>query len=365
MKKAVSFLLLLMLLCLSGCAQAPQSPDAGETSPAIVNSPDPTTAPTDLSDAEEIFTNTWEQQSFSTALIPPEIYDSQEAPILLFMEDYDARAWLPALKKSLAEELAHAAQSCAETTAKSLGMQYAIRSDITPPSWQLLYTLIRFGADSENFSQTVRDAMELQLTFENKNERLYVTLSLAPRDYQEILSDLLPEKSEQISAEFLYSYVYTAYDENAEMCEYLEREPDGNLSHIVWPLSQHTRLRKTWYADRDRGTRRHMGTDIWAAENTEIYSCTDGIVTFIGSNSVMGNAVIVEDDYGYEYHYYHMVRLTDFLKEGDSVSAGDLVGHVGNTGNSARDHLHLTIIAPDGYYVNPYPYLAAIEPPIG
>lgn len=108
-----------------------------------------------------------------------------------------------------------------------------------------------------------------------------------------------------------------------------------------------------------------MGTDIWAAENTEIYSCTDGIVTFIGSNSVMGNAVIVEDDYGYEYHYYHMVRLTDFLKEGDSVSAGDLVGHVGNTGNSARDHLHLTIIAPDGYYVNPYPYLAAIEPPIG
>ena len=36
--------------------------------------------------------------------------------------------------------------------------------------------------------------------------------------------------------------------------------------------------------------------------------------------------------------------------------------HVGNTGNSARDHLHLTIIAPDGYYVNPYPYLEPIEP---
>ena len=57
-----------------------------------------------------------------------------------------------------------------------------------------------------------------------------------------------------------------------------------------------------------------------------------------------------------------MVRLTVFLEPGVQVEAGQLIGHVGNTGNSVRNHLHLTIVAPDGYFVDPYPYLEAIAP---
>ena len=51
--------------------------------------------------------------------------------------------------------------------------------------------------------------------------------------------------------------------------------------------------------------------------------------------------------------YAELVVVDRAAKEGDTVKAGDLIGHVGNTGNSARDHLHLTIVAPDGFYVNP------------
>ena len=57
-----------------------------------------------------------------------------------------------------------------------------------------------------------------------------------------------------------------------------------------------------------------------------------------------------------------MIRLTDFLQPGDAVKAGELIGRVGNTGNSSRDHLHLTIVAPSGQYIDPYPYLAPLEP---
>ncbi len=52
-----------------------------------------------------------------------------------------------------------------------------------------------------------------------------------------------------------------------------------------------------------------------------------------------------------------MVELTDFLKPGDKVEAGEHIGDVGNTGNSAANHLHLTIYDANGFLVNPYTYI--------
>ena len=145
--------------------------------------------------------------------------------------------------------------------------------------------------------------------------------------------------------------------------DYVQPEPEGNLATgIVWPLAQHTRLRKTWFAARDDGARKHTGTDIWAPADTPIYSCTDGTVTFVGAGEGSGNTVIVTDAYGYEFHYYHMIRVSDFLTVGQQVAAGQLIGHVGNTGNSDLDHLHLSILSPGGLFINPYPYLEAVEP---
>jgi len=241
---------------------------------------------------------------------------------------------------------------------------YQLQSSVSAPSWQFLYTLIHCRRDRQAWSDLLRDALSLELEVEELPDgTLSIRASLAPGEYQQVIASLYPDRLSALSGEFLYSYCFTAYDETANMREYIERDPAGNLTApLVWPLGSHTRLRKTWYADRSGGTRRHMGTDIWAAEDTQIYSCTDGVVTFIGYSDGMGNAVIVEDAYGYEFHYYHMVRLPDFITTGQQVSAGELIGHVGNTGNSDRDHLHLTLVAPDGYYVNPYPYLEAVEP---
>lgn len=56
-----------------------------------------------------------------------------------------------------------------------------------------------------------------------------------------------------------------------------------------------------------------------------------------------------------------MVQLTTFLSEGDRVEQGQLIGHVGNTGNSDAPHLHLSIIAPEYVYINPYPVLARVR----
>ena len=128
---------------------------------------------------------------------------------------------------------------------------------------------------------------------------------------------------------------------------------------LIYPLKSTIRIRKSWYASRDKGMRKHTGTDIHAEEGTEIYSCTDGIILYIGYATIPGYYVIIKDPLGYEYHYYHMVRKTDFLEQGQTVKAGDIIGHVGNTGNSTVNHLHITIIAPDGKYIDPYSLMVA------
>ena len=113
-------------------------------------------------------------------------------------------------------------------------------------------------------------------------------------------------------------------------------------------------IKNGWYDPRSRKTRLHIGTDIKRRAKTPILSATDGVVKYIGFLPVPGNYVIIEDPFGYMYHYYHMFELTTFVKEGDTVKQGQKIGIVGSTGNSVAYHLHLGLVSPEGKYLNPY-----------
>jgi murein DD-endopeptidase MepM/ murein hydrolase activator NlpD len=81
---------------------------------------------------------------------------------------------------------------------------------------------------------------------------------------------------------------------------------------------------------------------------------TDGVVQYIGYLPIPGYYVIIEDPYGFVYHYYHLFEMTTFVEEGDKVRQGQQIGLVGSTGNSAAYHLHLGLVTPEGKYVNAY-----------
>ena len=49
-----------------------------------------------------------------------------------------------------------------------------------------------------------------------------------------------------------------------------------------------------------------------------------------------------------------MIRETEYLEERQREKAGELISHVGNTGISAVNHLHLGLITPDSEYVRLY-----------
>ena len=89
------------------------------------------------------------------------------------------------------------------------------------------------------------------------------------------------------------------------------------------------------------GGRRHKGNDLFAPGGTPFVAVTDGSVFFQG-DPLGGNAAYVQGNDGNTYYYAH---LNDYVGGARSVTAGELIGHVGNTGDAAGGptHLHFEI----------------------
>jgi murein DD-endopeptidase MepM/ murein hydrolase activator NlpD len=100
----------------------------------------------------------------------------------------------------------------------------------------------------------------------------------------------------------------------------------------------------------------HQGNDIFAPAGTPIRAPFDGTAAN-ASNSIGGLSVKVFGAPGYVYN----AHLSRFGQLG-SVSAGDVIGYVGNTGNARTTppHDHFEFHPGGGSAVSPYGYLNAV-----
>lgn len=94
----------------------------------------------------------------------------------------------------------------------------------------------------------------------------------------------------------------------------------------------------------------HGGLDLRAYEGTPLYAAQSGVVKLAQNLFYSGNHVLVEHGMGIHTGYSHMSRL--YVKEGDEVSRGQLLGLSGATGRVTAAHLHWTVNV-DGVGVSP------------
>lgn len=124
----------------------------------------------------------------------------------------------------------------------------------------------------------------------------------------------------------------------------------GDAFSWPFPLSSVT----SEYGPRDG--RMHQGIDFGQPEGTPIPASNTGTVIGNGYGSGTGYYVDLNHGNGIVTRSFHMVVPSD-LAIGAVVSKGQMIGRVGNTGNSFGDHLHWETIV-NGVHQNPRDFMA-------
>ncbi len=126
---------------------------------------------------------------------------------------------------------------------------------------------------------------------------------------------------------------------------------------FVWPTPSCTYITSPFSPARVNPVsgklRPHTGTDIGAQYGASVIAAASGNVIFSGWNGGYGNCVIIDHGGGRSTLYGHMSSIA--VSVGQSVSAGQLVGKVGSTGNSTGPHLHFEVMI-NGAAVDPMQY---------
>ncbi len=111
----------------------------------------------------------------------------------------------------------------------------------------------------------------------------------------------------------------------------------------------------SWMFERNYGGRRgHEGTDLMPPENLrgqyQVVSMTDGVVEKIGWLPLGGYRIGIRAPSGGYFYYAHLDSYSKDFRVGESVSAGTVLGRMGDTGYGPEGtrgkfdvHLHLGI----------------------
>ena len=97
---------------------------------------------------------------------------------------------------------------------------------------------------------------------------------------------------------------------------------------------------------RDGGGRPHEAVDMLAPRNTPVHAVGGGTIAKLFTSKAGGLTIYEFDQDGHLCYYYaHLDHYADGLKDGQSVSQGDVIGYVGTTGNAPANspHLHFAV----------------------
>ncbi|PIE32025.1 MAG: hypothetical protein CSA55_04265 [Ilumatobacter coccineus] len=150
------------------------------------------------------------------------------------------------------------------------------------------------------------------------------------------------------------------------------------VRNIVFPVLGPVRYANGWNDPRDGGARRHEGTDMIGARMQPLLAAVDGeVVRLAHGRGKAGTVITIRDQAGYRYNYFHVNndhpgtddgRSTEWsfaagIEVGTWVSAGQIIGFMGDSGNAEHSvaHLHFEIRHPNGQAIPSYASLRLAE----
>ena len=139
-------------------------------------------------------------------------------------------------------------------------------------------------------------------------------------------------------------YASLSLDETQQLAQ--EKAEYSAIIPSIWPIDR-TKLRRvgSLFGMRNHPIlniwRMHEGVDLTAPTGTAVYATADGKISISKVMRGYGEIIEVNHGHGYTTRYAHLSAR--FVKEGDKVSRGELIGEVGNTGTSTGAHLHYEV----------------------
>ena len=120
---------------------------------------------------------------------------------------------------------------------------------------------------------------------------------------------------------------------------------------FICPMNRGSIKRISAYWGDGRG---HRGIDMAGDIGVAIFAAKAGKVISAGYSGSYGYCVVIDHGNGYKTRYAHASALC--VRTGATVSQGQQIARLGNTGRSTGPHLHFEILKNDTQ-INPAPYI--------
>ena len=244
-------------------------------------------------------------------------------------------------------------------------VQFSILILLAIVAWQVLHRSPSIPSDVYPYLSSLSPTLVEQCTLENRTsptilwvDRLAIKSTLPEIEAQRLLDQL---KVQVPFAALNWGALPTKTIGTVQRHrQILEQYPYYQPNRYTFPVISTTWFEDSFGADRERGKRRHEGTDLFGKEGTPIVSICGGKVEQLGWNRLGGERVGIRGDDGNYYYYAHLQYISTLLVKGKRIEAGEAVGSMGHTGDALTtpDHLHFGIELSNGQWINPYPFLA-------
>lgn len=150
--------------------------------------------------------------------------------------------------------------------------------------------------------------------------------------------------------------------------QYVDRDPGTGVADFACGTLSYDGHKGTDFALPDRATM-GAGVNVLAAAPGLVLGTRDGMDDdgyTPGRRAELegrecGNGVVLQHALGWQTQYCHLQQGSVAVKEGQAIAAGTVLGRVGQSGNAAFPHLHLSVRDPDGAIVDPFDPGAAVS----